>query len=114
MNLNVQPQYGPGARREWTIRNPEARGQRSEVSGLPLDFLAYSRTWTGAQRAIDEIKNSVARLDELIRRCGLREKSPLTQTVIDERPRGQRPQGATRQLLWKAATNHSKQERFIQ
>ncbi len=102
MNLNVQPQYGPGARREWTVRNPDAKGRRSEVTGLPLDFLAYARTWTNAQRAIDEIKNSVARLDVLLKRWGFREKSPLTQTVIDERPCGQRPQGTIRQLLWNA------------
>jgi hypothetical protein len=90
---------------EWTVYNPEFRGQRSEATELPLDFVAYARTWTGAQRAIDEIKNSVASLDVLLERLGLKEKkSSLTQAVIDERPRGQRPQGgAIRQLLWKAA-----------
>ena len=102
MTLIVTPQYGPGARREWTVRSPELSGQKSEATGLPKDFLAYARTWTGAQKAIAEITASLARLEARESGAGSQESGPLTQEAIDTRPRGQRPMGAVRQFLWNA------------
>ena len=97
MTLIVKPQYGPGARREWAVyQRSEVRGQRSEVFG------AYSMTWTGAQRAVREIKASLQRLDQ---RLAALPPDTITQELIDNRPRQQRPMGTIRELIWKAARN---------
>jgi len=96
--LIIKPQYGPGARREWTIQRPDAGGQRSEATGAPKAFIAYTRTWTGARKAISEIEASLRRWDERM------QTARLTQELIDCRPRHQRPMGTIRELLWKAAS----------
>lgn len=104
LKLVVRAQYGADARREWTIycERLEARGQRSEVTRTQAGFIAYSRTYTGARKAIVEIEASLSRLDEFIERLGLRERK-LSQRFIDTRPRDERPMGRIRELIWNAA-----------
>jgi hypothetical protein len=100
MSLAVKPQYGPGARREWAIvRTTDDARQQSEATGALKSFVAYSRTWTGAQRAIREIEASLRRLD----RFSPPEPQAITQQLIDSRPLNYRPIGVIRQLIWNAA-----------
>lgn len=74
LTLTLKPQYGHGARREWAIY-------------LGDQFLAYSRSWTGANRAMAEIESR---------------PKQLTQADIDQRPVDQEPQGVMRKIIWRA------------